>query len=116
MGTSGDGCRVADTLPDTEVGQTATKLLRQFTGDKSIPPPNRVIRNSWSADPNFRGSYSYPGFDTVEEDFANLLTPLPTSGRPKLFFAGEHTYLPASGYMHGARSAGLEQAQKILNE
>ena len=115
VGISGDGCRVADTLLDTEVSQTATKLLRQFTGDKSIPPPDRVIRNTWSADPNYRGSYSYPGFNTVEEDYKNLLEPLSSTGRPKVFFAGEHTYLIGSGYMHGARSSGLEQAQKILN-
>ena len=115
MGTSGDGCRVADTLSDKEVGQTAIKLLRQFTGDQSIPSPDRVIRSPWSADPNYRGGYSYPAFNTVEEDFANLLTPLPKTGRSKLYLAGEHLYLPETGYMHGARTTGIEQAQKILN-
>merc|ERR1712227_733879 len=114
MGISGDGCRVADTLPDTEVGQTATNLLRQFTGDQSIPPPNRVIRNPWSADPNFRGAYSYPSFNTEVEDFANLVTPLTTAGRPKVFFAGEHTSLDGLSTMQGGRASGLEQAQQIL--
>ena len=111
MGISGDGCRVADILPDSEVGQTAANLLRQFTGDKSISTPDRVIRNTWSA---FKGAYSYPSFNTEIEDFTNLMSPLPTNGRPKVLLAGEHTSLDGLSTMQGGRSSGLEQAQKIL--
>ena len=115
MAISGDGARVADKLPDIEVMETAADILRQFTGNDSIPSPDRILRHAWFSDPNFRGTYSYPGFDTVEDDYEQLMTPTPSTGRPKVFLAGEYTHSVWAGTMQGARSTAIEQARKIIS-
>ena len=46
MAVSGDGARVADTLPDGDITKTAGQILRQFTGNDSIPSPDRIIRHA----------------------------------------------------------------------
>ena len=114
MAVSGEGARVADTLSDTEVMETAAGVLRQFTGNVSIPSPDRIIRHAWFNDSNFRGTYSYQGFETEEDDYEQLLTPIPPTGRPKVFLAGEHTHSVWAGTMQGARSTAIDQARKIL--
>ena len=114
MAVSGDGARVADTLPDGDITKTAGQILRQFTGNDSIPSPDRIIRHAWFNDPNFRGTYSYPGFDTVEDDYEQLMTPLSSAGRAKVFLAGEYTDPVWQGSMEAGRSSGVEQAGKIV--
>ena len=111
----GDAGDVCDTLPDTEVIEGVTKVLRQFTGNQTLPPPDRMYRQTWSSDTNFLGTYVYPSPTTTFEDFSSLSAPLPSSGTPRVLIAGEHTAGKYSSTLHGARQSGLEQAQKILD-
>lgn len=40
----GEGAKEVERLPEVEVGREATEILRNFTGDTSIPFPRQVIR------------------------------------------------------------------------
>ena len=40
----GEAAVVADRLEDVEIIKEVTELLRTFTGDPAIPPPDQVIR------------------------------------------------------------------------
>ena len=114
MSVVGDGARVADSLPDSKIISVATELLRNFTGNDDIPPPDKVHRQTWSSDPNFKGTYSYPGLSSKKEDFYTLLSAVPSENNPRLLMAGEYTHPQYASVLQGARSTGLDQAQKII--
>ena len=40
----GQAAMVADSLEDGEIINQLTKVLRTFTGDPALPPPDQVIR------------------------------------------------------------------------
>ena len=40
----GQAARVADSLEDGEIINQLTKVMRTFTGDPALPPPDQVIR------------------------------------------------------------------------
>ena len=40
----GDAAKVVDGIDDQQILDTMTWLLRKFTGDPTLPNPNRVIR------------------------------------------------------------------------
>ena len=68
------------------------------------------LTHNWSADPNFRGSYSYVGVGGAEAS-ARMAQPIEHT----LFFAGEHTDTTSHwGTVHGALRSGLRAAQQIL--
>eukprot|EP00091_Calanus_sinicus_P009483 TRINITY_DN22176_c0_g1_i1.p2 TRINITY_DN22176_c0_g1~~TRINITY_DN22176_c0_g1_i1.p2 ORF type:complete len:101 (-),score=22.64 TRINITY_DN22176_c0_g1_i1:116-418(-) len=89
-------------------------LLRTFTGDPTLPVPDRVIRHCWTTDPFTMGAYSYPSTSSQLSDYAKLSEPLPSCEQPKLLLAGEHTHEHYWSFLHGARMAGIEQAHKII--
>ena len=111
----GDAGDVCDTLPDKEVIEGVTKVLRMFTGNQTIPPPDKMYRQTWSSDPNFLGTYVYPSATTRIEDLTSLSSPLPSSNTPRILIAGEHTAGLYASTLHGARQSGLQQAQKIID-
>ena len=111
----GDAGDVCDTLPDKEVMEGVTKTLRMFTGNQTIPPPDRMYRQTWSSDPNFLGTYVFPSSTTKIEHLSALAAPLPSSDNPRILIAGEHTAGLYSSTLHGARQSGLQQAQKIID-
>ena len=111
----GDAGDVCDTLPDKEVMEGVTKTLRMFTGNQTIPPPDRMYRQTWSSDPNFLGTYVFPSSTSKIEHLSDLAAPLPSSDNPRILIAGEHTAGLYSSTLHGARQSGLEQAQKIID-
>eukprot|EP00090_Calanus_glacialis_P032635 TRINITY_DN54067_c0_g1_i1.p1 TRINITY_DN54067_c0_g1~~TRINITY_DN54067_c0_g1_i1.p1 ORF type:complete len:488 (-),score=161.38 TRINITY_DN54067_c0_g1_i1:29-1303(-) len=111
----GQAAAVADSLPDHEIVKTMGWLLRTFTGDPTLPAPDRVIRHCWTTDPFTMGAYSYPSTKSQLSDYAKLSEPLPSCHQPKLLLAGEHTHEHYWSFLHGARMAGIEQAQKIIS-
>jgi len=113
MWVMGAGSALVDTLPDHEVLQGAAQLLRQFTGDPTIEVPTRLHRHKWLTDPYARGTWSFPSVDSKYEDYAELMRGEPREEEPRLLLAGEHTHPTYWSFMHGARLAGIEQADKI---
>ena len=106
----GDAGDVCDTLPDKEVIEGVTKVLRMFTGNQTIPPPDKM-----SSDPNFLGTYVYPSSSMTIEDLSSLSAPIPSPVSPRVLIAGEHTAGLYTSTLHGARQSGLQQAQKIID-
>jgi len=113
MWVCGDAANVVDDIDDKLVIQGVAKLLRQFTGDPSIPCPHQVLRHRWTKDPLTRGAWSYPSIHATVQDYLELCVPLPSTDRPRLLLAGEHTHPTYWSFMHGARLSGIEQADKI---
>jgi len=111
----GQAAAVADRMTDSKIVETIGWLLRKFTGDPTLANPDRVIRHCWTTDPYTLGAYSYPSTKTRLADYSKLSEPLPGPGRPKVLLAGEHTHQTYWSFLHGARLAGVEQAEKIIS-
>ena len=62
---------------DEEVVESITKVLRQFTGDPTLPYPANLLRSKWCMDQYFAGSYSYMGIDSTVGHQCDLASPLP---------------------------------------
>ena len=65
-------------------------------------------------DPLSQGAYSCPGVGSGQADYSSLMGAEPSEERPRLVLAGEHTHQHYWSFMHGARLAGLQQADKII--
>ncbi|XP_058799158.1 peroxisomal N(1)-acetyl-spermine/spermidine oxidase-like [Phymastichus coffea] len=102
---------------DEEVVDSMTRLLRQFTGDPTLPYPSNLLRSKWCMDQNFAGSYSYMAMDSTVGHQCDLASPLPGSCEPVapiLFFAGEATIPGHYSTVHGARLSGIREADRII--
>ncbi|NXC50470.1 PAOX oxidase, partial [Penelope pileata] len=66
-----------ETLSDTEVLSTMTRVLRTLTGDPHLPAPRGVLRSRWHSAPYTRGSYSYVAVGSSGDDIDALAQPLP---------------------------------------
>lgn len=97
-----------------EVIERCTDLLRQFTGDLSLAPPDSILSTSWCTNRFIGGSYSYPTTKTLQNDHKIIGEPLPSWSEPKLLFAGEATHESYFSTVHGARLTGLTQANHII--
>jgi len=113
MWVFGEGAELVDTLSDLEVLQGAALLLRKFTGDPTIEVPDQLHRHKWLTDPYTRGTWSFPSVNSTNEVYAELMRGEPRDEEPRLLLAGEHTHPSYWAAMHGARLAGIEQADKI---
>lgn len=62
---------------DEEVVESITRVLRQFTGDPTLPYPANLLRSKWCMDQYFAGSCSYMGMDSTVGHQCDLASPLP---------------------------------------
>ena len=102
---------------DEEIAESITRLLRQFTGDPSLPYPSNVLRSKWCSDPYFHGSYSYLGVNSTVGHQRELGAPIPGPCEnipPILLFAGEATCPGHYSTVHGARVSGIREAERIV--
>lgn len=114
---SGPEAHHMEKLTDEEVAEGITKVLRQFTGDASLPYPSTVLRSKWSTDPYFCGAYSYMGMTSNVGHQCDLSCPLPGPCDPVppiLLFAGEATCAGHYSTVHGARLSGIREAERII--
>ncbi|KAL1496929.1 hypothetical protein ABEB36_007979 [Hypothenemus hampei] len=108
---------VMEHCSDEEVAEGVTKVLRQFTGDASLPYPCTILRSKWTSDPYFCGSYSYLGMSSNVGHQCDLSCPVPGSCDPVppiLLFAGEATCAGYNATVHGARISGIREAERIV--
>ncbi|XP_030297293.1 peroxisomal N(1)-acetyl-spermine/spermidine oxidase-like [Sparus aurata] len=107
-----------ETLPEQEVMQNITQLIRRFTGNPTITP-RRVLRSQWFHDPWTCGSYSFPGRGCSVQDLENMMEPLPTKGsqaKPlQVLFAGEATHPYFYSTVHGALLTGWREADRLIS-
>ncbi|XP_029157488.1 spermine oxidase-like [Nylanderia fulva] len=102
---------------DEEVVESMTALLRQFTGDTTLPYPANILRTKWCMDQYFAGAYSYMAMDSIIGHQCDLASPLPDSCEsipPILLFAGEATIPGHYSTVHGARLSGIREAERII--
>lgn len=102
---------------DEEVAEGITRVMRQFTGDASLPFPSSILRSKWANDPYFCGAYSYLGLESNVGHQCDLACPLPGPCDPVppiLFFAGEATCAGHYSTVHGARLSGIREAERII--
>ncbi|KAJ8969861.1 hypothetical protein NQ314_001545, partial [Rhamnusium bicolor] len=114
---SGPEAVVMEHATDEEVAEGITKVLRQFTGDASLPYPSTVLRSKWASDPYFCGSYSYMNMNSNVGHQCDLSCPVPGACDPVppiLLFAGEATCAGHHSTVHGARLSGIREAERIL--
>ncbi|NXD78366.1 PAOX oxidase, partial [Halcyon senegalensis] len=132
-----------ETLSDTEVLGTMTRILRTLTGTALITPlpreictqisgchskstpagnpllpaPRSVLRSRWHSAPYTRGSYSYVAVGSSGDDIDVLAQPLPEDPedpRPlQLLFAGEATHRTFYSTTHGALLSGWREAERL---
>ncbi|XP_071106056.1 spermine oxidase-like [Haliotis cracherodii] len=111
------GAEVAymERLPLQEVADVCSNILKSFLGNPCLPSPTRVCRSGWSDNPYICGSYSYPTTSDPWSLVPHLLQPVCTSDQaPRILFAGEATHPSFFSTMHGARSSGLREANRII--
>ncbi|XP_014477080.1 PREDICTED: spermine oxidase-like [Dinoponera quadriceps] len=100
---------------DELVVESITRLLRQFTGDPTLPYPANILRSKWCTDQYFAGAYSYMAMGSTVDHQCNLAAPLPEScDSPILLFAGEATIPGHYSTVHGARLSGIREAERII--
>ncbi|RLU17070.1 hypothetical protein DMN91_011139 [Ooceraea biroi] len=102
---------------DEEVVESITRVLRQFTGDPTLPYPANILRSKWCMDQYFAGAYSYMAMDSTVGHQCDLASPLPGSCEPTppiLLFAGEATIPGHYSTVHGARLSGIREAERII--
>ncbi|XP_070696756.1 peroxisomal N(1)-acetyl-spermine/spermidine oxidase-like [Pempheris klunzingeri] len=107
-----------ETLPEPEVRQSITELVRTFTGNPIITP-RRIQRSQWFHDPWTCGSYSYPGKGCSAQDLENMMEPLPAKGSQsqplQVLFAGEATHPCYYSTVHGALLTGWREADRLIS-
>lgn len=102
---------------DDDVAAVITRVLRQFTGDPSLPYPKSILRSRWSTDTHFCGAHSFMAMDSTVAHQCDLGAPLPGPCDPIppiLLFAGEATSPGHFATVHGARLSGIREAERII--
>uniref|UniRef100_T1PJ96 Flavin containing amine oxidoreductase n=1 Tax=Musca domestica TaxID=7370 RepID=T1PJ96_MUSDO len=100
-------------LPDTEVIDEITKLLRLCLKNPKIPFPAEVLRSKWSSSASYLGGRPYFSTNSSAQDIQTLSKPLGIT--PSLLFAGDATILNGFGTVDGARMSGIREAQRIID-
>ncbi|XP_067671269.1 spermine oxidase-like [Haliotis asinina] len=113
---SGDEATYMERLPLQEVANVCSDILKTFLGNPSLPSPTRVCRSEWSDNPYICGSYSYPTTSSPQSLVPHLMEPVCSSDQvPRILFAGEATHPTFFSTMHGARSSGMREANRIIS-
>ena len=114
---TGSAARTVEILPESEVRQKCSDLLRGAVGSEFIyEEPIGLIRSQWHTNQHFRGSYSYRSMESRKKnvwasDLAQFV--VDSKGVPRLFFAGEATHSHRYATVHGAVETGWREADRI---
>lgn len=100
-------------LPDGELLDEVTKVLKKYLKNQSIPYPASALRSNWSSSACFFGGKPYFSTGSSVTDVKTLATPLGET--PALLFAGDATILEGFGSIDGARKSGIREAQRIID-
>lgn len=115
---AGDFARRLDTLPDKQVAGSVIELLEEaYPTGKFKPQNGEVVVTNWTKQDYIHGAYSYTRYD----DRLGPMDPIPLAAREEMakphghiHFAGEATWIPAYGTIHGAYNSGVRAAEEIL--
>ncbi|XP_066903095.1 peroxisomal N(1)-acetyl-spermine/spermidine oxidase [Halyomorpha halys] len=102
---------------EEDIAEEMTRIIRQFTGNPSIPYPTGLIKSKWISSPYFRGCNAYLAQGSTINDVCSLGTPLPgpeSPGVPIVLFAGEATAPGHVSSLLGAHISGVREADRII--
>lgn len=102
---------------DTPVTELITKALEMLkTVFKDCPSPIDAYVTNWHTDELAFGTGTFMSLRTEPQHFDALKEPLKTrDGKPRVFFAGEHTSALEHGTLDGAFNSGLRAAADLAN-
>lgn len=100
-----------------ELSATVTDVLRRTFNNSSIPPPTRIIRQRWTKNSLFGGSYSYISVAAAKANvyYDRMASPVRVNGRLRLLFAGEATHNRIYQTTIGAWLSGRREADRIFD-
>ncbi|PIA40518.1 hypothetical protein AQUCO_02500315v1 [Aquilegia coerulea] len=103
-----DESRRVEQQPDSETKAEIMQVLKNMFG-KNIPEATDILVPKWWSNKFYRGTYSnWPvGVDRFEHD--QLRAPV-----GKIYFTGEHTSAPYTGFLHGAYLSGIDSANQMI--
>ncbi|CAH1405945.1 unnamed protein product [Nezara viridula] len=102
---------------EEDTAEEITRIIRQFTGNPSIPYPTGLVKSKWICSPYFRGCNGFLARGSTINDICSLGTPLPgpeSPGVPIVLFAGEATAPGHIGSLLGAHISGIREADRII--
>lgn len=102
---------IIETLSDEDVVAQAVERLRLYYGEDAVPNPTHYFLPRWYKEKFTKTIYAYATPGAVYETRDNLMATLFT----ELYFAGEATYEPRFGSVHGALISGIDAAERMLN-
>ncbi|RZF34166.1 hypothetical protein LSTR_LSTR003576 [Laodelphax striatellus] len=119
---SGREAEYMESLPQQQVADTCTCILRKFLNDPFVVFQIDVFRTKWFGEPNTRGSYTAMAVGASQADIERIARPLYAHNRssrthhakPLVAFAGEHTHTNFYSTVHGAFLTGRSAAQTLL--
>nr|NP_476608.1 uncharacterized protein Dmel_CG10561 [Drosophila melanogaster]P18487.3 RecName: Full=Protein anon-37Cs [Drosophila melanogaster]AAF53761.2 uncharacterized protein Dmel_CG10561 [Drosophila melanogaster]ACH92231.1 FI03691p [Drosophila melanogaster] len=101
-------------LPDEELLEQITGLLRRCVSSHLVPYPQELLRSNWSTSACYLGGRPYFSTNSSARDVQRLAAPLGEKS-PGLLFAGDATSLRGFGTIDAARSSGIREAQRIID-
>lgn len=118
LGTFFIGAKIPDfnAFNDTKIIEDCHWLLTRIKNE-TIPYAVNAIRSEWITKRNFMGSYSLFTMNSAHHGASPSALAEPVynaNGRPRIFFAGEHTSAEFSGYANGAVETGYRAGEEVL--
>ena len=112
---SGDAACHMETLTEDEVKDTCADIMRKFVKNPGIPRADKVMCSRWSTDPYTCGSYTNPNKEMCENPgyYETMGAPLMFGDIPRVLFAGEATIPWCYSTMHGGRSSGVREGERL---
>ncbi|CAA6659180.1 unnamed protein product [Spirodela intermedia] len=105
---SDEESRRIEQQPDSTTKDETMEVLRNMFGE-NIPEPTDILVPRWWSNRFYRGTYSNWPIGVSRYEFDQIRAPV---GR--VYFTGEHTSQPYSGYVHGAYLAGIDSALMMV--
>ncbi|XP_066253757.1 lysine-specific histone demethylase 1A [Euwallacea similis] len=122
---AGEAAAIMENVTDDVIVGRCIAVLRGIFGQSGVPQPKETVVTRWRADPWSRGSYSFVAVGSSGSDYDLLASPVippnargvsTTSGKARVFFAGEHTIRNYPATVHGAYLSGLREASRIADQ
>ncbi|XP_068140971.1 protein anon-37Cs [Drosophila tropicalis] len=101
-------------LPDSNLVEEITALLRKCIRNHLVPYPQGLLRSYWNSSACYLGGRPYFSISSSARDVQRLAAPL-GEPIPSLLFAGDATTLHGFGTIDGARTSGIREAQRIID-
>ncbi|KAE9548427.1 hypothetical protein FO519_008365 [Halicephalobus sp. NKZ332] len=114
---AGHGPRKIDNIDDEELSKIVVNLLRDVYSNDSIPFPTKIIRNKWTHNDLFGGSYSFVTFEQAQARIkhSDMSIPVKKDGKIRIQFAGEGTHHRIFQTCVGAFLSGRREADRIVS-